>query len=230
MNWVLQVLVIVLTSVVLLIYYRKRIAEDWTLFRVDKRRWLYLKWKNWGEPIVLAVILALLVRTYLIQAFKIPTGSMRPVFLENDRILVDKVTYRFQPPKRGDIIVFKFPLDEKKDFVKRLIAFGGERVRIESGHVYVDGKTVEEPESIRRNYYYNRDDWPFAKTGQEVPVPVNHYFVLGDNSIQSSDSRNWGFVHGEELIGRAILIYWPPQRIRWISHHDYVARPEREGT
>lgn len=196
----------------------RKIHEDWVLFRTDRKRWAYFKWKNWGEPIVIALILALFIRTFFVQAFKIPTGSMRPTFLENDRILVDKLTYRFRPPQRGDIIVFKYPQDPKKDFVKRLVALEDELIEIRNGSVYVEGKRLDEPYSVVKNYYYNRNDWPYAREDQKILVPKDHYYVLGDNSAQSSDSRNWGFVPKSHLKGRAIVIYWPPSRVRVIKN------------
>ncbi|HNV86569.1 MAG TPA: signal peptidase I [Candidatus Omnitrophota bacterium] len=194
---------------------RDRIREDIRFFRRDRRQWLYLKWKNWGEPILIAVVLALFIRAFIVQAYKIPTGSMRPTFLENDRILVDKLSYRFREPKRGEIIVFKYPEDPKKDFVKRLIGFGGETVEISKGNVLIDGKRVEEPD-ITKNYYYNHNDWTYGKEHEVIPIPKDYYFVLGDNSAQSSDSRNWGFVPKKNLKGKAMLIYWPIPRVKII--------------
>ncbi len=168
---------------------------------------------EWVKPIAVALILALIIRTFIIQAYKIPTGSMRRTLLENDKILVDKISYRFHAPERGDVIVFRYPQDPKKDFVKRLIAFGGEEVEIRDGAVFINGKMLEEPALIRKNYYYNREDWPYGRMGQKFKVPDGNYFVLGDNSAQSSDSRNWGFVPQKNLSGRAFLIWWPPKRI-----------------
>lgn len=207
---------LLIVMALVLIYWRK-IIEDLALFRADRRKWLYVKWKNWGEPILIALVLALFIRTYFVQAFKIPTGSMRPTFMESDRILVDKLTYRFRPPRRGDIIVFKYPADKKKDFVKRLVALGGETVEIRKGSAYINGKRIEEPYGIVKNYYYHRNDWPYGREGQKIKVPEDSFFVLGDNSAQSSDSRYWGFVPQDYLKGRAILIYWPPSRIRLIK-------------
>jgi signal peptidase I len=212
-----KILIGVVIAAVLVIINWRKIVADLSLFATDRRKWLYLKWKNWGEPILVAVVLALFIRTFFVQAFKIPTGSMRPTFMENDRILVDKLTYRFRAPRRGDIIVFKYPADKKKDFVKRLVGFGGETIEIKDGSVYVDGKKVEEPASVVANYYYNRNDWMYGQEGQKISLPENTFFVLGDNSAQSSDSRSWGFVPRGYLKGRAILIYWPPSRIRWIK-------------
>jgi signal peptidase I len=170
--------------------------------------------KEWIEPILFAVILALVIRTFFFQAFKIPTGSMRPTLIESDRVLVNKILYRFKAPQRGDIIVFRYPVDGKRDFIKRLIGLPGETIEIKEGKVLINGKVVEETSRLRDFYYYNREDWPYAKEGQVIQVPPDAYFAMGDNSAQSSDSRNWGFVPKKNMIGKAFMIYWPPKRIR----------------
>ncbi|MBI4387575.1 MAG: signal peptidase I [Candidatus Omnitrophica bacterium] len=189
--------------------------EDIQFFRREPKKWLYDKWKEWGEPLVIAIILAVAIRTFLIGPYKIPTGSMEPTLMVGDRIFVDKLTYRFHPPKRGEIVVFKYPLDPKKDFVKRLIAFGGEEVEIRDGSIYVNGAKLEEPNGIRNVYYYNRNDWQYGKEGEKFTIPPKSFFVLGDNSGHSSDSRNWGFVPEKDMIGRAVVIWWPPKRVGW---------------
>lgn len=166
------------------------------------------------EVIVTAVILALIIRTFIVQAFKIPTGSMRPTLIEGDRILVNKFIYRFKAPARGDIIVFKYPEDTKKDFIKRLIAVGGETARIIDGNIWVDGVLVEELKKIRQTYYYNKPGTPYGEEDMIIKVPVDSFFVLGDNSASSRDSRYWGFVPKKYLVGKAFLLYWPLTRIR----------------
>ena len=173
--------------------------------------------EEWIKPIAVALVLALIIRTYLVQAYKIPTGSMRMTLIESDKILVDKISYRFHPPKRGDVVVFKYPEDPKKDFVKRLIAFSGETVEIRDGAVFINDHQVEDSTVISHNFYYNREDWPYGRAGQKFKVPANSFFVLGDNSAQSSDSRNWGFVPKKNLLGRAFLIWWPPKRVGLIQ-------------
>ncbi len=117
------------------------------------------------EVIITAVVLALIIRTFVVQAFKIPTGSMIPTLLAGDRILVNKFIYRFKEPGRGDIIVFKYPEDTKKDFVKRLIAIGGETLEIKDGRIWIDSKMVEEPQILRDNYYYNKSGTHFGEEG-----------------------------------------------------------------
>lgn len=179
---------------------------------ISKNRYIKYFVKEWLEPLAIALVLALLIRTFIVEPFKIPSGSMRMTLIEKDRILVNKFEYDFSEPERGDVIVFKFPEDPKRDFIKRMIAKGGETVEIRDGDIYVDGKIVTEPSKIRQTYYYNRDDWDYGKRGQKIVVPEDHYFVLGDNSANSRDSRSWGFVPKKNLKGRAFFIYWPPSR------------------
>lgn len=173
--------------------------------------------KEWVEPIIVAFILAMFIRTFFIQAFKIPTGSMRDTLIEGDRILVAKCYYWFKQPERGDVIVFKFPLNEKRDFIKRLIGKPGERVHIEKGNIYINDKLVETPAVIRKIYYYTREDFPYGKEGVDIVVPPDSYFVLGDNSAHSHDSRAWGFVKRKEILGKAFFIFWPPKRWQIIT-------------
>lgn len=211
-------LLILLGIVALFVVYRNRIASDWSLFRTNRRQWMRHKWEDWVKPLLIAAVLAIGIRTFLLGPYKIPTGSMRPVLMEGDRIFVDKISYRFREPGRGDIIVFKYPLDPKKDFVKRLVAFGGETLEIREGQLYVKGRKLEAPPSITERFYYNRSDWAFGKEGQLITIPEGQLFVLGDNSAQSSDSRNWGFVPRRDVVGRAVVIWWPPKRFRLIKN------------
>lgn len=182
--------------------------------------------REWVESIVIAFIMAMFIREFFVQAFKIPSGSMIPTLLVGDRLMVNKLRYGprvrftdkrlpgFTKPKRGDIIVFVYPEDPKRDFIKRLIAFSGETVEIKDGDIYVDGKHLEEP-AIDKTFYYNRGK--YGLEGQAIKVPQGHVFVLGDNSASSHDSRFWGFVPQENIIGRAELIYWPFNRMRFLE-------------
>jgi len=170
-----------------------------------------LLWE-WVESLLIALVLALLIRTFVVQAFKIPTGSMRPTLLEGDRLLVNKFIYKFKDPERGDIIVFTFPQDRKKDYIKRLIAKGGESVEIKNGNIYINGEIVEEPFIVRSNTYYNKE--PYGGINEKIEVPEDSFYVLGDNSSSSKDSRYWGFVSKKDVIGKALFVYWPPRRMR----------------
>ncbi|MFC1674664.1 signal peptidase I [Candidatus Omnitrophota bacterium] len=181
--------------------------------------------REWAESIIIAFVMAMIIRAFVIQAFKIPTGSMRPTLIEGDIILVNKFIYgakipftnlrlpAVRQPKRGDVIVFVYPDNPKKDFIKRLVAVGGETVEIDNGTIYVDAEPLT-GSSFSQRYYYNRGD--FAGEGRKIKVPEDSYFVLGDNSASSQDSRYWGFVPRENLLGKALVIYWPPRRIRMI--------------
>ncbi len=198
------------------------------------------KFRELVESILVALVIALVLRAYVVQAFKIPTGSMQPTlhgamdYGTGDKILVNKFLYRWMhEPERGDIVVFTtsgidelyeepsknpinavrllFGWDGSRDFIKRLIALPGDRVEIKEGKLYVNEKWLNKPEVFTSIYYENRGD--FAKEGEAVIVPKGHYFVLGDNSSNSKDSRYWGFVPRENIKGNAFCIYWPPSRI-----------------
>ncbi len=212
-----HILLGVLVAVALGLYFKKGIQGEWQLFCGDRRLWLKRTWKEWGEPFVVAAIIAIVIRSFVLGPYKIPTGSMRPTLMEQDRIFVDKITYRFREPKRGEIIVFKYPEEPKKDFVKRLIAFGGEKVIIKEGNVFVNGTKLQELAHAPIFYYYNREDWTYGKEGETILVPDHSFFVLGDNSAHSSDSRNWGFVPRRNLVGRAFLVWWPLRRIGFLK-------------
>jgi len=168
--------------------------------------------REWVESLLIALVLALLIRTFVVQAFKIPTGSMRTTLLEGDRILVNKFIYRFKEPQRGDIIVFKYPQNRKKDYIKRLIAKEGEVVEIKKGNIYINSELIEDPFIIRSITYYNKE--PYGAINKKITVPEESYYVLGDNSASSRDSRYWGFVPKKDVIGKSLFIYWPLTRIR----------------
>jgi len=163
------------------------------------------------ESILWAAVLALAIRTFLIAPFKIPSGSMRPTLIEGDRILVSKIVYRFREPQRGEVIVFRFPENPKRPFIKRLIAVGGDRVEIRQGHVLVNGQPPASP-PVQGFSYLNQGQ--FGQEDEEVSVPEGMLYVLGDNSSSSHDSRFWGFVPRRLVIGKAVYIFWPPRRLR----------------
>lgn len=161
-----------------------------------------------SESLIIAVVLALLIRTFMFQPFYIPTGSMEPNLMVQDHIIVNKVSYKLGEPERGDIVVFKYPVNPKKDFVKRLVGKPGERVEIRSGKVYINGSPMPEeylPAGIK-----------FSDFGPVI-VPENSYLMLGDNRSNSEDSRVWGPLPGDLIIGKAVLIYWPFDRVQMLS-------------
>ncbi|MCG3176095.1 MAG: Signal peptidase IB [Candidatus Omnitrophica bacterium] len=166
---------------------------------------------EWAQSIAVALVLTLIIRTFVVQAFKIPSGSMRPTLIEGDKLFVNKFIYRFEQPKRGDIIVFKYPADRKKDFIKRLVAVGGETVEIRDGKIHVDGVVLDDPESFGKFFYYNHE--PYGGPYEKIQVPEGQYYVLGDNSANSTDSRFWGFVPRQNVIGKAFVRWWPLKRM-----------------
>jgi len=152
-----------------------------------------------------------LIKPFVVAAFYIPSGSMRPTLLERDRVLVNKFVYRLSEPRRQDIIVFRAPREatmggQQKDFIKRLIGLPGERIEIHSyDGVYINGVKLGEP-------YIGPLQTPDYDYGPNE-VPAGHYFVMGDNRRDSNDSHRWGFLDRHNVLGKAMVIFWPPGRI-----------------
>ena len=170
-------------------------------------------WRENLESIILGIALALVIRTFIIQAYKIPSGSMRPTLMEGDRILVNKFIYRFREPQRGDIIVFRYPENRKREFIKRLIGRSGETVGIRAGRVLINGQPLEALPFGSFSYENHGD---LANPAATVTVPPGMCFVLGDNSASSRDSRFWGFVPKDDVLGKALVVFWPVKRWRVI--------------
>ena len=187
--------------------------------------------REYFESLVIAVVLALFIRTFVVQAFKIPTGSMEPNLLIGDHLLVNKFIFgpavtrleRTLLPmteiKRGEVIVFKYPEDPERDFIKRVIGLPGDQIEVRQKRVFVNGERLEEPYA----YYLEpppplsdeappHDVRPGSTDPREfygpVTVPPDHYFAMGDNRDNSQDSRYWGFLPRDYVKGRALLIYW----------------------
>ncbi|TFG36816.1 MAG: signal peptidase I [Nitrospirales bacterium] len=179
------------------------------------------------EAIITALILALLIRTFVVQAFKIPSGSMIPTLLIGDHILVNKFLYGtqipftdkkiliFREPKKGDIIVFKYPENPKKDFIKRVIATEGDTIEEKNKVVYVNGEPVTETYAYHYDPTIHSDSAPRDTFGQ-IRVPKDKIFVMGDNRDHSYDSRFWGFVDEKEVKGKAFIIYWSWNPDKWV--------------
>jgi signal peptidase I len=179
--------------------------------------------REYFESIVIAVILALFVRTWVVQAFKIPTGSMENNLLIGDHLLVNKFVFGptatgleravlpVREPRRRDVVVFKFPNEPERDFIKRVIGLPGETLELRNKKVYINGEPLDEP------YVHFLEP---ASDSQEVTsfdvrerygpvqIPVGQYFVMGDNRDNSQDSRYWGFLPRHYIKGRALMIYW----------------------
>ena len=162
------------------------------------------------EIVVFAVSIFLFLYLLVLQPHKIKGSSMEPNFHDGEYLLTDKISYRFNQPKRGDVVVFKAPPDYKEEFIKRIVGLPGETISIHENHVYINGKIFEESylpsDAITQN-------GSFLKEGQEVTVPKNSYFVLGDNRSHSLDSRRFGFVNQDKIAGKTWFIYWPPAEV-----------------
>jgi signal peptidase I len=186
------------------------------------------------EALVIAVILALFIRAFVVQAFKIPSGSMKNTLLIGDYILVNKFIYGVKvpftnmtlipvkDPKRGDIIVFKFPKDPSKDFIKRVIAVGGDTLEIRDKQVYVNGQLQKEVYTVHTDSHIRPSSGVYGTTRDNlapVKVPEGKLFVMGDNRDESNDSRFWHFVDISAVKGKAFVIYWSWNRgdldVRW---------------
>ena len=179
--------------------------------------------REYFESIVVAVILALFVRTFVFQAFKIPTGSMKPNLLVGDHLLVNKFIFApaasaierallpMRQIRRGDIIVFKFPEEPDRDFIKRTIGLPGDTIELKNQTVFVNGQPLVEPYA---HYLFppadesQTDGFDLRRKYGPVTVPEGHYFMMGDNRDDSQDSRFWGFLPQSYVKGRALFIYW----------------------
>jgi len=151
------------------------------------------------------------------KTYKIPFDAMAPTINADDLIAVANKTYEASLPMRGDVIVFVAPFNEKKKFAKRIVGLPGEKIEIRAGRIYVNGKRIESDKFPDNRYYSNNKDWDYAKEGQVIDVPDNMYYVLGDKSAHSSDSRQWGFVPRKNILGKATIVYWPPWRWKLIK-------------
>jgi signal peptidase I len=182
--------------------------------------------RAWLEALVIAGALVIFLRTFFFQIYRIPTTSMVPTLMPGDQIFVSRLTYGpkipftklrlpgFRKPQRGDIVVFVPPHERNKFYIKRLIGLPQEHILIKGGNIYVNGKRIVEPH-IAANQYYN--EGPYGMQDKEIIVPKDSYFFLGDNSAQSQDGRFWGYAVEDDIVGKAVFIWWPPKRISMVE-------------
>jgi len=187
--------------------------------------------REWSEAIIIAILIALFIRTFVVQAFKIPSGSMKPTLQIGDHLLVNKFTYGVKipftgktlisvnDPKREDIVVFIYPMDRSKDFIKRVVGIAGDTIEIKNKKIYLNGSLYNDGHGV----YTDRILFPASIQPRDnfgpVTVPAGHIFVMGDNRDQSYDSRFWGFVDLKDVLGKAFIIYWSWDKnnkgVRW---------------
>ncbi len=162
---------------------------------------LYSFFRELPLLLVAAVLIAFLLKAFVIQPFWIPTGSMIPTIMPGDRVLALKFVYKFKDPEPGDIVVFLPPNGDNRDYIKRIVAVGGQRIKIVDGVVFINGKPLKES--------YLSPDYFDSGNMQEIKVPEGHVFVMGDNRPNSLDSRVFGPISVKKIIGKAVIIYWP---------------------
>jgi len=165
------------------------------------------------ETVVLTLLIFLVIR-FLIQSYHVEGPSMQPGLNTDEYVLVNKVAYLFQAPQRGDVIVFHYPKDTTQDYIKRIIGLPGDTVKTDQTHVWVDGVELNEP-------YISLPVNPDTKS-TTWKVPPGDFFVLGDNRPVSDDSRYWGFVPKDLIVGKAMLVYWPVSNWQLINTHQTV--------
>lgn len=156
------------------------------------------------ETVISAGIIAFIIITFIGQVTVVRGASMEPTLHDNERLIANKISYRFETPERGEIIIFRPPLEIKRNYIKRIIGVPGDKIEITKGKIYLNDKKLEEPYVKNRSY----ENMP------PTIVPDNSFFVLGDNRPNSSDSRYWGFVPRKNVVGRAWIVFWPLNKIR----------------
>lgn len=162
--------------------------------------------KDWIISILIAVVLAFFIRYYIVELYMVEGPSMRPTLLNGERLVVNKFIYRFKTPEKGEVIVFRYPSDPSRDFIKRVIATPGDTIEIKDGRVFVNGQLLNEPYILEKT----RGSFTIAT------VPEGRIFVMGDNRNNSEDSRfkDVGFVSYDNVKGKAIMIFWPLDHIK----------------
>lgn len=161
--------------------------------------------RRWTRDLVISVVVSFFIILFVYQPVKVEGGSMEPGLEDQERIVINKLVYRLESIERGDIVVFRYPRDTRKSFIKRVIGLPGDRIHIAYGHVYVNDEPI--PES------YVPSDYLDARSYPETVVPANSYFVLGDHRSMSNDSREFGTVMRGYIYGKAVFGYWPMEKL-----------------
>lgn len=170
--------------------------------------------------IVISLVIIIPVRYFLIQPFYVKGASMEPNFYDHEYLIIDEITYRFNTPKRGDIVVFRYPRNPQEYFIKRLIGLPGEEVQIKDGNVFVYNS--EHPEGIKLDESYLPEGLKtFGLTEEKIKLDDNNFFVLGDNRNSSKDSRSFGQVDRSFIIGRVLFRGWPFTRVKVFEAPNY---------
>ncbi len=162
-------------------------------------------WGVWLRDLIISLAISAFIIIFLYQPVKVEGTSMMPSLEDQERIFVNKFVYRLEPIGRGDIVVFRYPRDPSKSYIKRVIGMAGDHIRIDAGLVYVNGEPLDEP--------YVPAEYVDARSYPEITVPPNSYFVLGDHRSMSNDSRDFGSVNQSYIYGKAVFGYWPMEKM-----------------
>jgi len=172
------------------------------------------------ETIVIALAFFVLIYFFLMQPHQVKGNSMYANFHDGEYVLTEKVSYYFNDPQRGDVVVFKSPLNVEQDYIKRVLAIPGDTIKISQGKIYINNKELKEP-------YLPSDSFTlpasFLTENKEITVPEGKFITIGDNRNHSSDSREWGYVKKEDIIGRSFFRYWPINKMGIIPKVNYEA-------
>jgi signal peptidase I len=193
-------------------------------------------WREYAESILWALVLAFLIRSYAVEPFKIPSGSMEETLVIGDHLLVNKFLYgikvpftatrilKVRDPRRGDVMVFEYPEDRSKDFIKRVIGVPGDEIAVRDKQVFVNGVLYRNPHEVHKEAeLLPREAGPRDNFGP-VRVPANSFFMMGDNRDRSYDSRFWGFIRDSDIKGKAIVKYWSWDSNSWRVRWDRIGR------
>jgi|WetSurMetagenome_2_1015567.scaffolds.fasta_scaffold102799_4 signal peptidase I len=207
-----------------------RLSLNWPVINTKSKLWDNI------EAILLAVVLALIIRTCIVQPFKIPSGSMEDTLLVGDYLFVNKFIYGIRvpltdfrlpgvrDPEQGDVLVFKYPEDRSKDYIKRVIGLPGDEIQIRDKQVYVNGIPYNNPHEIHKDSLILPGGSNARDNFGPIRVPTDSYFVMGDNRDNSNDSRFWGFVPESDLVGKALLKWWSWDKDKWRVRWQRVGR------
>lgn len=191
---------------------------DYTNSMVEVLKRIFAFFFDIIETIVLALAIFVVIYLFLFQPHQVKGASMEPSFFDGEYILTDKISYRLHSPKRGEVIIFKAPKNPELDYIKRIIGLPGERIKIENGDIFINDQKLNE-EYIPENTIISGG--LFLSKGKETKIPEKSYFVLGDNRLHSSDSREWGPIQTSDIVGKAFLRYWPSNHFGILPKAEY---------
>lgn len=161
--------------------------------------------RSWGRDLFFSVAISLFIIIFVYQPVKVEGGSMEPGLQDQERIFINKLAYRLESIQRGDIVVFRYPRDPRKSFIKRVVGLPGDRVRVSEGHVFLNGRLTAEP--------YVPEEYLDSRSFPEIKIPADSFFVLGDHRSMSNDSRDFGPVARSYIYGKAVFGYWPMDKL-----------------